>query len=678
MRSRLPALQIRPRQTTDLGGDRARSYEAMLAIVTLVACLGAWSANDGGYEETWWYPVALVVLLLGFVLTWAMPGRRSSGWANAAVATFGAYTAWSFFSILWASDRGLALTGANRTLLYLIIFGVVTRVRWRTGEGTAVLVLWAFATVTAGAVQLSAAALSGNIRPQFFDGRLATPIGYANANAALFVLAAWPFVALFIDRTRSAWMRAAACGFAALAAGMALLAQSKGAAIGTAAAVLLCAVVSRRRAMFLFAVVLVAAVLGALYHPLFAVYDHLQAGDTTRHPVVLALAALAGAFVAATVLGAAFVLISSRARFSGRRGLSLIAPMFTAAIAAASIIAVVAAVDHYGGPSATARHAWRSFVHPQGNDDHASHFLSTAGNHRYDFWRVALRQFEDSPLLGAGADNFAADYIRERRSNEEPLYPHSLEARLLGGTGAVGFLLFVAFLVAVCVPLLRAVRSDSTRAPLALGAIGMLAYWVAHGSVDWLWEFPGLTGPVLLAVGATLGVEQLPEASQRAVRRNLQILVYAVAVVAAVILLLPSWLAARDVAIGADIWRTDPTRATRLLRSAARLEPLSDQAYQVLGTIAERRRDWPLAEQWFRHAATRNDANWYSHLELAIALSKQGKLTAATVEIRRARLLDPREPIIADVANAIRTHGPINVGRLDRNIVARTTVHSAA
>jgi len=142
--------------------------------------------------------------------------------------------------------------------------------------------------------------------------------------------------------------------------------------------------------------------------------------------------------------------------------------------------------------------------------------------------------------------------------------------------------------------------------------------------------------------------------------------------------LLPSWLAARDVAIGADIWRTDPTRATRLLRSAARLEPLSDQAYQVLGTIAERRRDWPLAEQWFRHAATRNDANWYSHLELAIALSKQGKLTAATVEIRRARLLDPREPIIADVANAIRTHGPINVGRLDRNIVARTTVHSAA
>ena len=67
---------------------------------------------------------------------------------------------------------------------------------------------------------------------------------------------------------------------------------------------------------------------------------------------------------------------------------------------------------------------------------------------RYDFWRVAWRQFARHPLQGAGADNFAQDYVRERRRGEEPLYPHSIVFRTLGETGMVGVMLLTAFLAA--------------------------------------------------------------------------------------------------------------------------------------------------------------------------------------------------------------------------------------
>ena len=41
-------------------------------------------------------------------------------------------------------------------------------------------------------------------------------------------------------------------------------------------------------------------------------------------------------------------------------------------------------------------------------------------------WRVAAGEVADHPLLGVGVDNFAVDFVRERSTGEEPLYPHSL------------------------------------------------------------------------------------------------------------------------------------------------------------------------------------------------------------------------------------------------------------
>src|SRR5699024_790288 len=97
-------------------------------------------------------------------------------------------------------------------------------------------------------------------------------------------------------------------------------------------------------------------------------------------------------------------------------------------------------------------------------------FAGGAGSGRYDFWRVSWTQLTQHPLQGAGADNFAHDYARDRRGREEPLYPHSIEWRTLGQTGVVGALLLATFFVAACATVRRSTADSVTIAALVSAA----------------------------------------------------------------------------------------------------------------------------------------------------------------------------------------------------------------
>ena len=94
--------------------------------------------------------------------------------------------------------------------------------------------------------------------------------------------------------------------------------------------------------------------------------------------------------------------------------------------------------------------------------------MSGLGSNRYDFFRVALDEFEAHPVAGIGVDNFQEQYLRRGRSDETPRYPHSVELRTLTETGLIGALLAVVGLAAALVAGWRAMR----RVDDALGAIG--------------------------------------------------------------------------------------------------------------------------------------------------------------------------------------------------------------
>src|SRR5207248_8315123 len=126
------AAALRPRRSRGLdaalrAAARARAVDAAgvrlwLCAAPALALLLLWSGRDGGYDATAWLggAVALVGLAAWARLVFGsgrVLGRR--GWL--ALTAIGLYVVWSFASVLWAADKGAALTGSERALLYLVL-----------------------------------------------------------------------------------------------------------------------------------------------------------------------------------------------------------------------------------------------------------------------------------------------------------------------------------------------------------------------------------------------------------------------------------------------------------------------------------------------------------------------------------------------------------------------------
>src|SRR3954447_23685722 len=168
---------------------------AVVLLVPAVALLVPLAAAGGGFEAKSWYPAALFAagLLLVGVLT--LRAAAPPLVATAAVA-LAAYAAWSYLSIAWAAQKADAWDGANRTLLYAIVFALFAL--WRLRAPVAAAVLGALAVAIAGLALVELLRASGSADPGgfFFEGRFSSPATYQNANVALWTLALWPSVIL--------------------------------------------------------------------------------------------------------------------------------------------------------------------------------------------------------------------------------------------------------------------------------------------------------------------------------------------------------------------------------------------------------------------------------------------------------------------------------------------------
>ena len=177
-------------------------------------------------------------------------------------------------------------------------------------------------------------------------------------------------------------------------------------------------------------------------------------------------------------------------------------------VALVAVVAVIAGgtVATHGDPFGFVSRQWHGFAHPQVSSSATSHFADV-GSGRYDFWRVAIDAVIAHPVGGLGQDNFADYYITRRHTGEEPSWTHSFELRLLAHTGFVGFALFVGFMVAAIAVALRARRHGAGITPWVVAAALMpLTVWLIHGSVDWFWEVPALTGPALGFLGVAMSL----------------------------------------------------------------------------------------------------------------------------------------------------------------------------
>ncbi len=663
-----------------------REAPATLPALAAVALFVVWATDQAGYPLTHWAPGGVVMLALLCVALGAI-GLHVADVpvpVRIALGSLAGYTALSFLSILWAAVPGDAWEGADRTLLYLIVFALFALWRQRGPSAALLLLVWTLSIIGLAvftALHLDAATSAG-LQRMIPDGRLLYPTGYPNANAAQWLMAAWP--ALLLARSeRLPWaLRGVLAAGAVLLAGVALLSQSRGSLYATPVMLVLVFALLPGRIRTFAVLVPVAAAIAAAAPSVLRVGNHLRDGNVVPATVHSAIGVTLLAAVAAGLLVALGAAVERRAALS-----DLARQRVRNALAATALVALLAllagGVAAAGNPVTRIRHSWDSFKGGYApTTASGGRLVSGLGSNRYDFYRVALDEFLAHPIVGIGADNFQQQYLAHGRSTETPHYPHSVELRTLVQTGLIGAVLALAGVIAALIAAARALRgADPLGRAIAAAAVAGFGYWAVHGSVDWFWEFAGLgasafallglvcalapAGPEKARVRGTGAVDRGPRA-----RRVLLLAGVPVALAAAASLAAP-WLSQLEVQDAARIWTRAPGTAYARLNEAARLNPLSDEAYLVAGSIALRYGESMRADHDFALALERAPGDAYATLERGAIASDQGDRTAALELLERAARLNPRDGLTRQALRLVQAGQRVSVDELNRLILVK-------
>ena len=657
------------------GSPVAGRRQLALALPGLIVVVGGLvlALDDGGYPPTVWYPAALFALVLLAVVVIAVPPQRVEPRSLLlALCAFGLFALLAYASIAWADDQGAAWLAANRILLYGLVLVTVTLHPWsRTGAGIAVAITgFGLALIAAGI--LLHGVLSDDPSDLFLGGRLSEPAGYLNATANLWLIGIWPALYFATRPAWPPWARALALAAATLLLEMELLSQSRGAVIAFVASALVYVLVTPRRWPTLLALAAVIGLTALAFDPLVAVRDAARAADLGP-ALDHAARAIALTAAGALVLGFAGALLGARISpdVERRKQLQTAGNVGLVVLALAGVVAVLIAI---GNPSDWVDARWQDFKTSGYSRVESGHtrFTGGLGSNRYDFYRVALDEFKDHPVVGVGGDNFADAYLLHRRTFEAPRHPHSLAFRVLSQYGLVGTVLFLVFLGAMVAAVLRARRRSGPEvASIVAAAFAAFAAFFFHALVDWLWAFPALGVLAFAMLGVAARTEEEPVDALETPARPMPVVARAVfgvvTLAAAVSLALPG-VAARYTASAYEDFRQDPKTALDQLERAADLDPLSDEPLVAKGVIEQRLGRPASAIAPLERAIERRPGNWFSHLELGLAQAESGQMHAALANLSEATRLNPRQPLARATYRKVRAGRKINAVAVERSL----------
>jgi hypothetical protein len=651
---RLPAARERADGARGDGG----AVRLWLCAAPTLALLLAWATSDGGYETTAWLEGGLALVIIAAWSRLAFGRSRALGHrGRPALGALALYVAWSYASVLWAADKGTALLGSDRALLYLVLFALFASLGWTARRLGVALLLYllgveAFALLTVAKVALSPA------HQLLLGAQLAAGTGYHNATAALGTIGAFGSILIGSSRRHRPALRALLAAGATACLEVSVLAQSRGwlYTLPIIALIVLAVAPARGRAVA-WALIPVAATIAS--------------GPWVVHGA--SEGAGRAALIAALLSGSAAMIVARlQQRYTlSRRGRGLARGASRTAATAAAVAALGGAALLLGS-GALAR-GWHQFTTDAPVASAGTHRFTDLGSGRYDFWRVALDSFEAHPVGGLGQDNFAQAYVADRRTNEEPAWVHSLELRLLTHTGAVGLGLFAAFLVLALGAFRLAVRGADRGLRLTLAAaLVPLVVWLVHGSVDWFWEIPALSAPAFAFLGAVVALE--PGRERTASTPTVAVLG---ATAAALAVLGPTYVGERALQDGRALATARPAVALRDLRLAAELEPLSSAPHAVEASIQLRTGGGGRALREAAAGLRRDPGDWVLWLEDGLAAGAAGRPEVERAALHRARALDPREPVIALAQRRAGTQDPLTIVEAQSMLDARAQARVA-
>ena len=127
--------------------------------------------------------------------------------------------------------------------------------------------------------------------------------------------------------------------------------------------------------------------------------------------------------------------------------------------------------------------------------------------YRPAYWRVAVEDAAQHPVLGSGAGSFDDVWLERRPVATNVRDAHSLYLETVAEVGIVGAMLLLAALA----PPLLAARHARDRQLVAVAAGGFAAFLV-HAGLDWDWEMPVTTLAGLACAAALLAAARCDEA----------------------------------------------------------------------------------------------------------------------------------------------------------------------
>lgn len=637
---------------------------ALAVVAVLQAVLFAGSPLLAGlYGFAAWGALSLVLLLvLVAVLLSAPIGLPRE--AGVALGGLVGLVAWSALSMTWAESADRAWTEVNRFALYATVLATVV-LTVRTVRSARLVAAALAATVGLLVAGLSAhLALTGGTA-FFVDHRLSEPLGYANGLAGFLVIGLWALLAGVEPRGHLAArggpltlvVRAGALALAVLAIDLLVLTQSRAIVPAlVASAVVVFAVVPGRCGRG-WALVAVAGGVAPALPGLLEVYATRLSGQGALPAPEMVQGAMTTAWLAALAVGVLWAVACAAAPRLPQR----LAGLSARGLVAVALLLAIAALGAVDRPLERAHSEVQDFTTLRFDDKRDSRFASAGGN-RYDLWRIALGQAADHPVRGVGAGGYASTYYLERRSPDDDVrQPHSLGLQVLAELGVIGALALLAFLGAVLWAGTRA-RPGAIATHdrfVRVAALGGFTAWLAHTSVDWLHNLPGVTGMALIGAGLLLArtppAQAAPGSGATRRRRSAAGLAIIVVVIAAASTGRQlGALHEREAAAG--LLARDPAAALARADSAVALSPGALENHYVRAAAQARLGQYTATRTTLLHAARLEPHNHVPWALLGDLATRRGDRRLALSSYRHAHALNPRDPALAALTAGPRSH----------------------
>lgn len=569
------------------------------------------------------------------------PPRLGSAGAIAAGA-LGVYAILAAVSVTWSISASASRDDAYTAFAYLAAY---------LAGATLVPALRRPYTTLCGAIGVLATLVSAwAIVARSFDGltgvqlsaRLTGSAGLPNVLAIIAVFGLLCGVALAAEADRR--QRIAGGAIASLNACVILLTASRaGLLLGLIAAVTLLVLLDQRP------LVRFGPLLAALPGALAGVFASTWHAFEARPPVVphagpqlLLLAAAASGLGALVAVRVGERLDRQPRR---RRGITLTPRVVLLGVALLVALGIGAMIAK-GGPSDT-YHSLKTQVIEDVGQQEGVRQTSLSANQRDHWWRTAWDGFLDEPLKGYGAGTFRLLEQTTRQPAQPTGSPHNIVLQGLAGIGLAGGLLIAvagaAMLVAAVAGVIGAPRGEEAAAAvLALGASAVLVQ--ALLDVDWDAVGVGVIAAGVLGALASRGVIEERGLALRSLGAGV-----ALSAAALAILVVPPWLAERDVrrSVNAE----SPQEALRLATKARDRDGLSVDALLAEADARAELDDRAGTIAALQEAVRLEPANYQPYLRQGIYEFSWGNVIDANNLLVKAYYLSGAQPSIIPYIN---------------------------